>query len=106
MTTYSYYQIIGFGSQYIKYEKMPIENTQQNIIQSLEKVRQLEANLGGTNIYLPLYDIYNNYKTIYEKINLPKSIILLTDGGIEQKERTLNLIERNNSKFSIFSIGI
>ena len=106
MATYSYYQIIGFGSQYIKYEKMPIENTQQNIIQSLEKVRQLEANLGGTNIYTPLYDIYNNYKTIYEKINLPKSIILLTDGGIEQKERTLNLIERNNSKFSIFSIGI
>ena len=106
MAAYSYYQIIGFGSQYIKYEEVPTENTKQNIIQSMEKVRQLEANLGGTNIYSPLNDIYNNYKTIYEKINLPKSIILLTDGGIEDKSKTLNLIERNNSKFSVFSIGI
>ena len=106
MAAYSYYQIIGFGSQYIKYEEVPTENTKQNIIQSMEKVRQLEANLGGTNIYSPLNDIYNNYKTIYEKINLPKSIILLTDGGIEDKSKTLNLIERNNSKFSVFSIAI
>lgn len=72
----------------------------------MEKIRLLEANLGGTNIYLPLYDIYNNYKTIYEKISLPKSIILLTDGGIEDKNKTLDLIESNNLKFSVFSIGI
>lgn len=106
LPTYSYYQIIGFGSQYIKYEEVPRENTQQNINQSLEKIRQLEANLGGTNIYCPLYDIFNNYKNIYEKINLPKNIILLTDGGIEDKNKTLNLIESNNSKFSIFLIEI
>ena len=106
LPTYSYYQIIGFGSTYIKYEEIPIENTKQNIDQSLEKVRHLEANLGGTNIYWPLYEIYNNYRNIYEKYNLPKSIILLTDGGIEDKNTTLNLIDNNNSKFSIFLIEI
>ena len=88
LPTYSYYQIIGFGSTYIKYEELPRENTKQNIDESLEKVRQLKANLGGKNIYLPLYDIYNNYRNIYAQYHLPKSIILLTDGGIEDKNTT------------------
>ena len=68
-------------------------------------IEKLNSDLGGTNIYEPLKDIYNSSE-IYDKINLPRNIFLLTDGAIEDKKETITLIENNNSKFKIYSIGI
>ena len=101
----SYYQIIGFGSNFIKYDETPKEYTKTNIENSLKIIKTLDAELGGTNIYEPLKDIYTNEQQ-YDEIKLPKNIFLLTDGEIDDKRETLELIEKNSSKFSIFSIGI
>ena len=101
----SYYQIIGFGSEFKKYDEIPKIYNENNIKKSKEIINKLKADLGGTNIYNPLNDIYNSDK-IYEKINLPKIIFLLTDGEIDNKNETLELIEKNSDKFSIYSIGI
>ena len=101
----SYYQIIGFGSKFVKYDKEPKEYNKENIQNSIKIIEQLDDSLGGTDIYSPLKDIYDSY-TIYNKINLPKNIFLLTDGEIDDKKKTLALIEKNNSKFTIYSIGI
>ena len=101
----SYYQFIGFGSDFIKYDEIPKKYTKENISNSLEKIKSLEANLGGTDIYSPLKDIYENEK-IYNDIKLPKNIFLLTDGEIDDKKSTLEIIEKYSSKFFIFSIGI
>ena len=79
--------------------------TKENIESSLKIIKNLSADLGGTNIYKPLKDIYDNEK-IYDEIKLPKIIFLLTDGEIYDKKQTLELIEKYSSKFSIFSIGI
>ena len=68
-------------------------------------IEKLNSDLGGTNLYEPLKDIYNSSE-IYDKINLPRNIFLLTDGAIEDKKETITLIENNNSKFKIYSIGI
>ena len=101
----SYYQLIGFGSKFIKYDLEPNEYKQENISKSIETVEKLTANLGGTDIYSPLKDIYESNK-IYDKINLPRNIFLLTDGEIENKKDTLAIIEKNSDKYSIYSIGI
>ena len=101
----SFYQIIGFGSSFKKYDEEPKEYTQENIKNSIKLVEELKANLGGTDIFSPLKDIYNSYK-IYDKINLPKNIFLLTDGEIDNKKDTLAIIEKNSNKYSIYSIGI
>ena len=101
----SFYQIIGFGSDYKKYDEIPKEYTKENIIESLKIINKLEADLGGTNIYSPLKDIYDSFE-IYDSIKLSKNIFLLTDGAIENKENTLSLIENNNNNFSIYSIGV
>ena len=68
-------------------------------------IGKLNYDLGGINIYDPLKDIYNSSE-IYDKIDLTRNIFLLTDGEIEDKKETLALIEKNNSKFKIYSIGI
>ena len=101
----SYYQIIGFGSSYKKYDEEPKEYNQENIKNTMQLIDNLRADLGGTDIYRPLKDIYNSYK-IYDKINLPRNIFLLTDGEIDNKKDTLTLIENNSDKYSIYSIGI
>ena len=101
----SYYQIIGFGSTFVKYDKSPKEYTKKNIDESLEQIDKLKTNLGGTNIYDPLKDIYDSYE-LYDKIDLPKNIFLLTDGEILNKDKTLEIIEKNSTKFVVYSIGI
>ena len=101
----SYYQIIGFGSKFIAYDETPKEYTQENIQKSLVFIDYLNANLGGTDIYSPLKYVFDSYK-IYDMINLPRNIFLLTDGEIENKKKTLDLIYENNTKYNIYSIGI
>ena len=101
----SYYQIIGFGSNFELYDKKPKEYNKENIKISLKIIEKLEANLGGTDIYSPLKYIYDNSQ-YYDEINLPRNIFLLTDGYINNKAETLNLIEINSSIYTIYSIGI
>ena len=101
----SYYQIIGFGSDFKAYDKTPKQYTQENILESIMTIDNLRADLGGTDIYSPLKYVYDSYKE-HDKINLPRNIFLLTDGEIEDKKRTLDLIYNNSSKYSIYSIGI
>ena len=82
----SYYQLIGFGSNFIKYDGVPKKYSKENIEDSLKIVRSLDADLGGTDIYSPLQSIYENERE-YDKIKLPKNIFLLTDGEIEDKKK-------------------
>ena len=100
----SYYQIIGFGSDFEKYDKIPKEYTQQNIKESITLIESLKADKGGTDIHSPLKDIYASED--YDNIKLPKNIFLLTDGAIYDKEQTLKIIEENSNVFRIYSIGI
>ena len=67
----SYYQLIGFGSNFKKYDESPKEYTKENIQKSLEIIKSLNADLVGTNIYSPLKSIYENKKE-YDKSNYQK----------------------------------
>ena len=101
----SYYQIIGFGSNYKVYDNIPKEYNQNNILESIKIVESLKGDMGGTDIYAPLKYIYESSKK-YNKILLPRNIFLLTDGEIDNKDDTLKLIEKNSSEYSIYSFGI
>ena len=100
----SYYQIIGFGSFFKKYDKWPREYTQKNIETSMKLIQSLKADFKGTNIYKPLTNIYESNK--YDNIKLKRNIFILTDGYVEDKEKTLDIIKKNKKLFSIYSIGI
>ena len=100
----SYFQLIGFGSDFIKYNFEPVIYNKENVQNITNIINDISANLGGTDISNPLSEIYKD--TSYNKINLSKNIFLLTDGQVDNRETCINLITTNASKFRVHSIGI
>ena len=101
----SFYQIIGFGTKFKKYNEKPVPYIKKNIEKSMKIIADIKAIMKGTNIYSPLEDIYKS-KELEETINLPKAIFILTDGAIKNKQKTLELIKNNSNKYSVYSIGL
>ena len=100
----SYFQLIGFGSDFRKYHDTPKEYNKANVHSTLEIINGLRANMGGTNISSPLKDIFES--KVYDNIPLARNIFLLTDGQVFNRELSINLISTNSSKFRIQAIGI
>ena len=101
----SYFQFIGFGSDFKKYNELPVEYNNKNIEKIKKIIKELNSDLGGTNIVSPLEYIFSN-KSEYQKINLSKNILLLTDGEVNDKNKCFDLIKENSNIFRIHSIGI
>ena len=100
----SYFQLIGFGSDFKKYNEEPVEYNQENVKNIINVINDLKANMDGTNISGPLDAVYKNNN--YSKINLSKNIFLLTDGQVHDREQCVNLITTNSNKFRIHALGI
>ena len=100
----SYFQIIGFGSYFKKYNEEPVEYNKENVDNIIHIINNLKADLGGTNINSPLESIYNSKS--YDKINLNKHIFLLTDGQVNDRDGCISLITENANKFRIHAFGI
>ena len=101
----SYFQLIGFGSDFKKYNQEPVIYEKENIDNIINVINGLSANLGGTNISGPLREIFNN-NDAYSKINLSKNIFMLTDGYVDNRNDCINLIKNNSNKFRIHAMGI
>ena len=100
----SYFQLIGFGTNFKKYNEEPVIYNKENVEKIINIINSLKADLGGTNISSPLSAIYNDNN--YSKIHLSKNIFLLTDGQVHDREQCINLITTNSSKFRIHALGI
>ena len=101
----SYYQLIGFGSDYKTYSDKPLSYTKENVNQTIIDIGNLKGNMGGTDLFRPLQYIYNNCKN-NENLHLPQHIFILTDGYTENKEQVLNIIDKNKSKYQIYANGM
>ncbi len=102
----SYYQLIGFGSTFEKYNSTPVFYNRENVNETFNLIKKISANKGGTNISKPLIDIFKNSYDDYKDIHLPRNIFLLTDGEVDDKKKTLDLISQHNNKFRIHALGI
>ena len=100
----SYFQLIGFGTRFKKYNQRPVIYNEKNVNMIIDIINEMEANMGGTNIVDPLRSIYVD--NIYDKINLSKNIFLLTDGQINDRDECIKLITANSNKFRIHALGI
>ena len=100
----SYFQLIGFGSEFKKYNEEPVIYNKENVDNIIKIINELTADLGGTNISKPLAEIFNSES--YSKIDLSKNIFLLTDGEVFDREKCIELISNNSSKFRVHALGI
>ena len=101
----SYFQVIGFGTSFIKYNEYPILYNEKNIKEMIEKISTFKANLGLTKLYEPLLEVYQQFKS-KEILNLPINIIIITDGKISNVGQCVDLIIENKNNFRVHSIGI
>ena len=100
----SYFQLIGFGSNFKKYNEQPVEYNEENISSTLKVIENLDASLGGTNISNPLKEIYNSKD--YDNINLSKNIFLLTDGQVFDKDDCVTLCREHSDCFRVHAVGL
>ena len=100
----SYFQLIGFGSSVKFINENPVEYTEDNVKNTIKKIKRLDAYLGGTYLLTPLKEIYEEEN--YKNINLGRNIFILTDGETEYEKDCLNIISDNCHKCRVHSFGI
>ena len=101
----SYFQLIGFGSNFKKYNQEPAIYNKDNLNNIINIINGLEADMGGTDISSPLREIYNS-DDVYSKIELSKNIFILTDGDVDNRNECIDIIKNNSNKFRVHAIGI
>ena len=104
LTKGSYFQLIGFGSTFKKINDKPLEYNKENVKNTMDIIKNLKADLGGTDISSPLKEIFNSKD--YDNINLARNLFILTDGEVDNREECLGLINTHSDKFKVHAIGI
>ena len=97
----SYFNVVRFGSSYEKLFENSVQYDDQTSEKAVELAKNLSANLGGTNIYTPLENIYSE-----ECKNGQRQIFIMTDGEVNDVESVLDLISTNSNENRCFTIGI
>lgn len=103
LPTNSSFQLIGFGTEFEKYNSTPIIYSAENIQKMDEIISGFQSNKGGTEILPPLQDIFSSDD--YSSFKCSKDLFLLTDGYVENTEKVLEEIEKNRKDFRIHSLG-
>ena len=62
--------------------------------------------MGGTEIYNPLFKIFNSIKNREQK--LKTHIYLLTDGAVDNRDKVISLVKENciNGNIRVHTIGV
>lgn len=94
------FNIYRFGSNFQKLFNSAVPYTKRNLKDALQYISETEADLGGTEILMPLQDIFNNNK------ENNTDIILITDGEVGNEYEIISLAKENSGKKRIFTVGI
>ncbi|XP_035239831.1 von Willebrand factor A domain-containing protein 5A-like isoform X8 [Anguilla anguilla] len=97
-----FFNIYGFGSTHDSFFPKSVEYSQATMDQALEKVRGMKADLGGTEILLPLKHIYSQ-PCLPEH---PRQLFIFTDGEVWNTKDVLDLVKSNAMSHRCFSFGI
>ncbi|XP_026539991.1 von Willebrand factor A domain-containing protein 5A-like [Notechis scutatus] len=97
-----YFNVYGFGSTYESFYPQSVEYTQESMSTSVQCVKELNCDLGGTEIIKPL-------KAIYSQPYLeghPRQIFVFTDGEVFNTNEVIAEVRRNSGSHRCFSFGI
>ncbi|UJR07172.1 hypothetical protein I4U23_011460 [Adineta vaga] len=100
---YSYFNIIRFGSTYSPlFPESTVIANDVNLQQAQKIVEQMQADLGGTELFAPLQWLKNHPPNKGRS----RQIFLLTDGQIMDVSQVLDLCRTMSSSTRIFSFGL
>ncbi|XP_073536453.1 von Willebrand factor A domain-containing protein 5A-like isoform X2 [Phyllobates terribilis] len=97
-----YFNIYGFGSNFESFFSESIEYTQQSLDDAVEKVNQMQADLGGTEILEPLQKIYKTAG----RPDHPRQLFIFTDGEVGNTKEVISEVQRNSHSHRCFTFGI
>ncbi|KAI4897473.1 hypothetical protein NFI96_013350 [Prochilodus magdalenae] len=97
-----YFNIYSFGSHYDSFFPRSGEYTQETMDQAVERVKEMHANMGGTEILQPLKHIYSQQCIP----NHPRQVFMFTDGEVCNTKQVLSLVRSNADSHRCFSFGI
>ncbi|XP_075768400.1 von Willebrand factor A domain-containing protein 5A-like isoform X1 [Pelodiscus sinensis] len=97
-----YFNIYGFGSRFESFYPQSVEYTQQTMAESLQRVQQLRADLGGTEILEPLRAIYRSPC----QDGHPRQLFVFTDGEVCNTQNVIDEVQRHRGSHRCFSFGI
>uniref|UniRef100_A0A8C3F6S2 von Willebrand factor A domain-containing protein 5A n=1 Tax=Chrysemys picta bellii TaxID=8478 RepID=A0A8C3F6S2_CHRPI len=97
-----YFNIYGFGSRFESFYRQSVGYTQQTMAKSLQRVRQLQADLGGTEILAPLRSIYRSPC----RDGHPRQLFVFTDGEVGNTQDVIAEVQRYRGAHRWFSFGI
>ncbi|XP_061639300.1 von Willebrand factor A domain-containing protein 5A-like isoform X2 [Phyllopteryx taeniolatus] len=97
-----YFNIYSFGSSFEHIFPNSMEYSEKTMEQALKKVKEMQANLGGTEILHPLQHIYSQPCIPSQ----PRQLFVFTDGEVGNTKEVTSLVKKNSSSHRCFSFGI
>uniref|UniRef100_A0A8C4RNU2 von Willebrand factor A domain-containing protein 5A-like n=1 Tax=Erpetoichthys calabaricus TaxID=27687 RepID=A0A8C4RNU2_ERPCA len=97
-----YFNICLFGSRFKFFFPKSVEYTQQTMESAMKKVKDMDANLGGTEILRPLREIFRKPC----KPGYPRQLFVFTDGAVGNIKEVIEKVKRNSAKHRCFTFGI
>jgi len=95
-----HFNIVRFGSSYKKLFDESVAYSDKTLTKARSAMKELEANLGGTEILTPLRML------LEEKTKVPRRVFVLTDGSVSNSMECLKLARRHNNNTKVFALGI
>uniref|UniRef100_A0A8P4K2P7 von Willebrand factor A domain-containing protein 5A n=1 Tax=Dicentrarchus labrax TaxID=13489 RepID=A0A8P4K2P7_DICLA len=97
-----YFNIYSFGSRFQHIFPKSVKYSQKTMKESLKKVEEMGADLGGTEILEPLKHIYSQSCIP----NQPRQLFVFTDGEVGNTKEVISLVKKNSGSHRCFSFGI
>ncbi|THD21260.1 von Willebrand factor A domain-containing protein 5A [Fasciola hepatica] len=97
------FQIIGFGNTFNTLFPEPVEYNDDNAKRALDYQRELEADMGGTEVLPALHEAFRSPLT---GAGWYKQIIFLTDGEVGNADEVVGLVGSNVHQARVFSVGL
>ncbi|XP_004688858.1 PREDICTED: von Willebrand factor A domain-containing protein 5A [Condylura cristata] len=97
-----YFNVYGFGSSYESFFKDSVEYTQETVEEAVKKVKVMQADMGSTEILLPLQSIYSR-PSIPDH---PLQLFVFTDGEVCDTFSVIAEVRSNCLRHRCFSFGI
>ncbi|XP_072557817.1 von Willebrand factor A domain-containing protein 5A-like isoform X4 [Paramormyrops kingsleyae] len=97
-----YFNIYGFGSSFESYFPESVEYTQANMETAVQKVKSMQADMGGTEILQVLQDVYS--KPCLP--SRPRQLFVFTDGEVGNTKDVIDLVKRHALSHRCFTFGI